>query len=571
MNPLDPHHRFRLTRADSHWKRQFDKFYRARKQLIEEYASLDYVRDSTEINLPDRPAIFINVLQQYVIARTSALAYGTPQCQMSTFRADQKATASRLETAVNEYAKKIVLKKAIRAMTIDAQFGWGVGKIFMEEMPAVQTEYEPAVIPGYPYCMRVSPDDFIFDGSHGDFRKAHFMRDRYLIRLDKAMERFPGVEDRLSRYQDFEGKHSRSRNIGLSDNIEDSYVDPMCELADVWLPDEKLIIIQTIDPGGELSVDPPLDEIPWEGPDSGPYPLLTFLEVPDQALPSAPVMGFRGQFVLLNSLFRKLADRAENMKDLFGFVSGSEVTADRIRNYPDLSSFKLEHPNAFEHVKAGGISPELMNFTYGVYNLCKQSAGEPLAGAAASAKTATQAAFINSESLQMESWERARLDEFVAEIFEGLSHLFWSQDVSQRAVEEIAPGIPVDASWGPQVERVGDFSELSIDVVPYSMAYKSPSQKFGEMAQMLQFFTPMLEQMAAMGFPLNPPAILQSAVAATGSPEFLDWFSQGVPMQVGPAAGRGASGPREYIRHNVSHGPTPDGIMAQMFQQNGAA
>ena len=132
----------------------------------------------------------------------------------------------------------------------------------------------------------------------------------------------------------------------------------------------------------------------------------------------------------------------------------------------------------------------------------------------------------------------------------------------------------VEANWLPaeQLPRQGIFEDYQIDVDPTSMEYVSPQVKLAQIRQTIQGIMPIFPMLQQQGVQFDAQEYLKLESKYQNLPQLLDVFSFTMPPPMGMqgtegSVSGGSSQPREYIRRNVSQGPTSQGRMNQAFTQ----
>ena len=132
-----------------------------------------------------------------------------------------------------------------------------------------------------------------------------------------------------------------------------------------------------------------------------------------------------------------------------------------------------------------------------------------------------------------------------------------------------ATGLSIDTSWEPGY-RVGEFEDYAIEVEPYSMVYRTPSQKLQELFTVLQQLAPLWPMFQAAGASLDAAAIVEEIARLTRRPEFQRFITfAGQGEALGGDQNTIRQSPvttRNVVRRNVPTGGTPESRSAILQQ-----
>lgn len=542
----------------AHWRRQLRPFCMHRRDMIAAYAGSRY---SEELGFGLPPKILVNLIQLTAMAYSVALAYNRPRYKLTTFNPANRQFAKQWQHSLNTYVARLKLERIVREIVLDAFFWQGIGKTYGGDEPFA----------------RVSPDDFVIDCGGGHPAKAAFICDRYRVPLEEARadERFDPREakklepsrkaERLAR-----SEQTESLTTGIDD--DEGEIEPMVDLVDVCLPRDGMCYTWPVMSNFEIFDRPPLGGVD-ESRDMGPYSLLNFITVPDNALPTSPCDAIYDLFLLFNGLFRKLAIRAKKLRDIPIYKPGGEEDLRNLMRAEDLQAMKVNDKENVGLMRLFNLDQQLNAFTFSVMEVFKQGSGnlDAMIGLAPTAETASQSAEISQKVGERQAHYRNRTNEFMSEVGTYLGdHMFHSRDLVVPGTQRIgSTEISVDATWYPPhiMERAGLFEDYEINVEPYSMEYTSPMARLARTNEQLQMLLPVTQQ---QGIPFNAPAYLEYAADLSDSPELLTFFNlDALPQQ--PLAGDGqvaqSNQPHEYIRRNVSQGPTNANRLQMLMQQ----
>jgi hypothetical protein len=149
----------------------------------------------------------------------------------------------------------------------------------------------------------------------------------------------------------------------------------------------------------------------------------------------------------------------------------------------------------------GGVDQQNQAFTMNMQEQFDRMAGnlQMMAGLGPSSETATQDKLIHGAVSKREANMQYRVVDFTAEICKDLGWLLWTDEVNERENNFELEGQQFKSKWSPE-QREGDFLQYNFDVEPYSMMYKSPSERLNNITQYItQIAMPMQQDMMQSG------------------------------------------------------------------------
>jgi len=568
-----------------------------RRKAIENYVGSEW-GDVTE----ERRQVLVNILALTARTYMMSLAANRPNVMVTANDLQLKPFARKFQVGVNNMLEEMKFERTMRQIVLDAFFSIGLAKVYRAEskpveIPNPQMPMEPGpyateqdwadyrqiqqlmssttwVDPGKPFVERISLDDYIYDTQARSFERARFHAHEYRVPLSavKKDSRFnKKIVKKLSSGSKWNGLSFGTHEEQVKDLIGDNHMDhdevePMVTLIDLYLPmEQKWAVLAADDSLAPLFVDD------WDGPENGPFHHLRFDEVPDNAMPLAPAQNLRLLHQLINSLMRKQARQANRQKDITTY-QGDDKDARQVQRANDGDTVRVNNPDSINVLKYGGVDQMNLAFYQVVDGIYNRMAGnlDAMAGLGPQSKTATQDQMINDAVSESEARMQYAVVEFVAGVSSDIGQMMWGDEVLQVSGTYKDPGLmfPVNANWTPEM-REGDFLQYKFDVEPYSMAYKSPTQRLGQIGQAIQMLAPAIQTGSVM---LNGAALADTAAELLNEPRIREIIQTAPPpdpmMQQGQGGGGGVdSGPRKYIRENVSTQGTPDSQRVQLAQQ----
>jgi hypothetical protein len=417
------------------------------------------------------------------------------------------------------------------------------------------------------------------------FEKVQFCGDKYQLPYDWAIANEDFNPEARKKLQWFSDQRSlnpgESRASDLSrgeDRTDETYMD-MGWFEDIFLPMDNLYVTLSCDDEN----GPPLRIMEWDGPETGPYRLLGFRDVPDNILPLAPTALWLDMHELANALFRKLGRQAERQKDLTVFRGAAKPDAEHERDANDGEMIQSDHPEGVKTVKRGGADPATLAFVLQLKNMFAYMAGnlDMLGGLAPQSGTLGQDELLSQSAGNRLEDMRAKTEKFAGGvIFDLAKYLYYDPMIEIPMVKRVAgTNIELQTSLTPEERREADFLEYNFKVIPYSMQHISPSQRLVALQALLtQFLMPAMPMLQQQGVSLNVEALLKKWGKYSGIGEDVDDILtySGPPQEpTGGVIGKNpradaapvmpAQTKRTYERVNRP-GATPGNADAQMAQ-----
>lgn len=336
----------KLRTAIGYSRRQLQPFRQQRYDTVRQYVGYHYSDDGAADRVP------LNLLELAVNIYTQQLAARSPQVIVNTPFRELRPQAATFELGLNQLLKEIRFGDTVRMAVIDALFSIGIIKTGLERRSSVEIDgYLHDV--GQPFADIISLDNWVHDTTATRLDKCQFMGDRYRLPLElvKKSSAFTNTDQLKATTKTSYNEDGDSKTESLSHGSQvdpDEYAEHI-ELWDIWLPAENIIL--TIPAEGESK---PIRVIQWDGPENGPYHLLSFSPVPGNIMPLAPSALWMDLHDLANRMFRKLGRQAERQKTVLGVQAGAEDDGNRIISSNDGETLRLDNPDRAREYPYGG-------------------------------------------------------------------------------------------------------------------------------------------------------------------------------------------------------------------------
>ena len=569
----------RLVTAFDHSRRKLQTFRERRLGMIRQFVGGAW----SDGGAPDR--VPVNFLEMALNIYRRQVAARAPRVMVRSKDGDNISFADDLEIALNIAIEDMKFDETMRRWVLEAMFGMGVLKVGLA--PSDQREIMGFTHdPGQPFADVVDFEDFVFDITAKRWDQVQFCGNRYALPLEAVqdLKMFPKKD--LSKYErrttNEQGDQKISNMVDDGGSYgEESYMD-LVELWDIWLPYEGVVATFQTDPNGGLEDREPLRVVEWDGPEGGPYHLLSFGDVPGQIMPLPPAALMIDLHELGNRVFRKLARQADRQKTVTLVASANQDDGRRITNANDGDAVAVDRPEATKDVRYGGVDQAGLAFFQQLRQLTSYFGGnlETLGGLNNATNTASQEQLVKSQATMRIADMQERATAASTDVIKAIAFYMWNDPIRAYRIPKKIPNsdMTIMAEMKPE-KRNGEFPDYAIEIVPFSMQSRTPSERLQSAMQVMQtYIVPLSALLQQRGLVPNIEAFLKMSAELSGTPEIMDLVMKVPPQELmqgppAPGGGAGGAGPanttRNYVRSDrggdsISKG---DQVVAQMMQQ----
>jgi hypothetical protein len=561
-------------------------FRELNRNLVKDYTGHNYGGASAT----GRPKKYINKMFQAINGHMMLLAANRPQVMVQTEFMQLRAFGRLYQTALNNLLAEIEVETTIRDWVLSTFFGGlGVIKVHLKDSGMVRYEGDVAADPGCPFASNVYLDDWVHDMGVKRYSQTKYASDMYRITWSQFEQ---GLEDGLYEAEYAEGLTPNTKFTDTDQDRVDQYsrgyisdldeLEPMIDLADVWLPKERVIKTYAVESRRDFRLKGrALSIMEWDGIEMGPYHLLGFADVPENIMPSSIAAHWEALDEFINISFRKKSRQTNRMKENLCANSAGTDTAHRLKKANDgevLTNVNLESVRTF---RQGGSDPNLDVTIQNSLGLFSQVANnlDSILGAGPQAETLGQEELIRSAGNRIASQMQYRVIEGTTKVISNLGCLLWKDQFKKiTASIDLGNGIePQQDHWEPG-DREGNFQQYNFKLNMYSMMYRSPAQQSQTVTQLLmQVYLPALQLMQQQGISIDFAALTSMFSELLYLPELKSVIvSQGIPNtdQSSPSSevmGKSPVTSRNYTRRSVPSGqPSGQELVYQQPSLNGA-
>ena len=575
MKLSDTNQRQRLFDSVEWNYKQLEYVRERRKLMVEQCAGDLYQKDRSK-------KLIAGLMRQAAQVHTMSLAPRMPKVLISCHDRQKAAFASLYGRAFNRHLKEIRVDQTLQSIALDSFFGSAFAKVYLaESLTEIEEDLDVWVDPGRGFVERKSIDDMCFDTTAKDFRKCSFIADRFQVPLEALLEnkqRFKRnvVEAFTATRVD---AHNETRDITGSDRTSHKgrFLD-MVDLVDVYIPRERVTYTFVADDRMRIRDFPPIQEVPWDGDDVGPYKHLNLGPVPDNILSASPAHYLYHLDVAYNQNWRKLVNQMQRQK--VNLLSQTEDDVKKLQDASDGEIVYVNDPESFEEKRLGGPDNQQIGATAVIGQLFDRGAGnlQQRAGLGASTGTVGQDQILQQQLSAIDANMQVAFKDFAVSIFNELGRMLWDDPVTQYDMEAPIPGASITApeSWlpaGTDGARLGEWNDYDFNVEPFPTRYRTPEGRAQELRQMTAELVQQIPYLMQVG--ADVPAYIEELAELSDLPRLREVFAQLLEPQVEQGSQQQQALPNqnkpngEYTRTNVSGGGDMNGDIIQQMMAGG--
>ena len=549
----------RLVTAFDHSRRKLQIFRERRLSMIKQFVGGSWSNGGSPERVP------VNFLEMALSIYRRQVAARAPRVMVRSKNGEYISFADDMEIAINLSIEDMRFDETMRRWVLEAMFGMGVLKVGLA--PSDQREILGFTHdPGQPFADVVDFEDFVFDITAKRWDQIQFCGNRYSLPIEavKDLKMFPKKtlvkSDRKTNNEQGDQKLSNMVDDGASYG-EECYMD-LIELWDIWLPYENVVATFQTDANGGIDQREPLRVVEWNGSEGGPFHLLSFGDVPGQIMPLPPAALMIDLHELGNRVFRKLGRQADRQKTVTLVASSNQEDGNRITNANDGDAISVDRPEATKDVRYGGVDQAGLAFFQQLRQLTSYFGGnlETLGGLNNATNTASQEQLVKGQATMRISDMQERATEAATRVIKSIAYYMWNDPVRSYRIPKKIPNTDMTIMSDMKPERrSGEFLDYCIEIVPFSMQSRTPSERLQTAMQVMQtYVVPMAPLLQQRGLVPNIEAFLKMAAELSGTPEVMDLVTkveaeelqQGPPPPGGSGDGGGmpANTTRNYVR-----------------------
>lgn len=559
-NPLDERQLQALVDAVDYSRWRLQPFREKRFEAVRQYVGMNYSDDGTDLAVP------ISLIELAVNIYTRQLAANTPRSLVTTKHVHLKPQAAELGLASDHLFEEIDFGETLRMAVIEALFSMGIIKTGLSVSDQLEFEGYTHDI-GQPYADVVGLDDWVQDMNAERKDQWQFCGNMYTLPYEFIKESplytkegrdSLTISDEDS-YNEQGDERAGTLSRGTQTNRNSMY--PPTRLIDLWLPIDNLLVTLPYEIRGQQSSSfgEPLRIVDFDGPEGGPYDILSFSPVPGNVLPLPPAALWKDLHDLANQLFRKLGRQADRQKDVLVVQGSATEDGKRIVQASDGEAVRSDNPGATQQVKFGGADPNSNAFLIQVLQHFKSFAGnlDLLGGLSPQSETLGQDRLLANSASKRVSDMQDQVAKFTKKVSKKLAWYLWNDPLIDIPLVKPIEGTDLSIQTRFTAEdKEGDFLDYNFSITPYSMQDRSPAERLQTITQVFgQFIVPFMSMLEKEGISINFAGLLRVIAKYTDMDELEDFLVfNGAPDEgerpVGQASGKAANTTRTYQRIN---------------------
>jgi hypothetical protein len=531
----------------------FDKFDHSRKarlRFLAQYVGRFYAKNRPD-EVEDKKASPLNLIYQAVNTLVPNLVFRDPRFKVRTDILAYRGYADMLELGANTVAKKIKFRRNLRMAIVDSLFFAGFIKTGIATSGQFITMADQTIALGEPFADRVDPDDMIMDPMARDWEEQMFVGNRFRVLRQDLLDSGMYDNDLIASLQNREDYSRSGHASDISGQANQDAKDLMdfVDLAEIYIPRDKRVVTIPWVRGGQ-NASQFIRDVDYSGPDSGPFHMLGYAQIPDNLLPLPPVSLWYDLHILGNRMARKIARQSDRNKRVLVYDGSSVEDAKTIVEAEDGEAVHIQNVNGVKEVNYGGATEDAYGFMQWVETKFSDMANslDMLSGQKADAPTATQSEMLQQNSSIRLADLQNQVYDFAAEVGTDIAFFLHTDPLIELPLVRRKNGVDEQVVYTPE-ERQGDFICYALNVQPMSMARPDPARKVQHLLQFAQGIIPAAAQAAQIlgpAFRIGP--YLERIALEIGleefdeiidMPTFHGWMMAQVAAQINP----GKAGP----------------------------
>ncbi len=531
--------------------KKLEPFRDRRVEAIRQYVGGKYSDDGA------RRAVPVNFLELVINIYKQNLVSERPASYVSTPVPSLRGQANTLKLGIDYLLDEIKFGKTLEKIVVDALFSIGIAKIGLNKSSIVELGGVLHDV-GQVFVDAVDLDDFVIDMDVKRREQVRFIGHKFRETIENIENSglYKNTQDLAQMHPAERGDfpEDAADTIGAGTSGEPHEYMPMVELYEIYVPYEGRL--KTFEVNGDATL---LRDVEWDGPEGGPFHILSFNDVPSNIMPLSPTQTLIDMHLLGNILYRKLADQAKRQKNL-GFYGGAN-SADGVRTKEasDGDLVQADDPRAVTEVSFGGINTSNLAFFLNLKELFSWFAGnlDSLGGLGPQSDTLGQDRLLAATASKRVGNMQERVVGFTGELIGDVALYLWEDPLVELPLIKKIEGVDFDIPvlFTPEL-REGDFLDYNITIEPFSLQSRTPADRLNTVMQYLtQIVVPMAPERMAQGIAVNWAEMDKLVAELSNTPEILRILTNFKFPDQGPAAIQPhapASTTRTNIRQNVA-------------------
>jgi hypothetical protein len=477
------------------------------------------------MNLIDR---FVNIVCPYLVSQNPRVLID-PKRGINASR----SFARTLELALEHLFDEIELSAyTLRPAVLNSMFSMGITKTgIMADSQVEIFGYLHDV--GQPFCDNIDYDDYVGDFRARNKQEMEIEGNRFCVPMEYVRDSglFKNY-DNLSYVKEYNAEQTSPEEIAKKHMVPFEHRNELRKkvwLTDLWIPDEGIIV--TIPPEGQGNKI--MRVVEYDGPEDGPYDLLTYHHFPNSVIPIPPIYNVLNLNNIINRLVTKMNHQASREKKVMLYELSGAEDAETIRNTPDGFTAGVKNVDAFKEVEFGGVAETNFPFVQFLEQQYSIQGGNlyTIGGRESQAETLGQEQMLQANASKQLQDMVLQVHRFTRSITKKLAWYLWSDPYIQIPVIKELGEFKLKVEYTPDV-REGDFFDYGFDIEPYSMSMMSPETRFQRLMQLVgQVVLPTAQIAATQGSMLNVSELVNECARFLDVRNIDKWWMTGVPQE----------------------------------------
>jgi len=518
----------RLQMLAKSWQTKYEGPLEHSQKLINLWVSGYYQKGYSRWHL-------INLMNRAVSAGVSYLAEGNPRVLIEASSPNLRSYAYSMRLVVNfliekyNFAENVFIPGAIASY-----FGAAIARTFYEYDRQVSINGELIKV-GTPRVAIIEPCDYIGDPSAKTRNDFSIEGDQYRLPTEYAKDLFAKKNKfgkQMADYIEADCKLA-TKYSAMEITAKESYdfnklaLEEYTTFIDIFNFKDK--VIETIMPMGHRAVI--LKTIEWTGPDS-PYDYLGYRYPANCPVPVPPAWDVYDLDVTMNIMGKSARQLAESQKTLIAAEPAGKKAAEAVLRGKHMDVLTVKGMENVKQFNFGGVSAEnygWMQWAEGQFQKAGATTSDIVSGKGPTSGTLGQdqmvysnaSRMINSYYVRFHSWMSSILRKWVNAVMEDPTTYVEILDTVK------IPGLgnleyPVHYS---KPDKVADFSQLVLKVIPYSTQRQTPEVKYQQLFQLMTTWViPTMQLRRQQGADIDLQMVDKLLADYGGFDNFPQWY-----------------------------------------------
>lgn len=480
----------------------------------------------------------INLMNRAVSAGVSYLAEGNPKVSIEPKAPKLRSFAYAMKLIVNflieknDFAENVFIPGAIASY-----FGAAIARTFNEYDRCVSIDNEMIKV-GSPTVAIIEPCDYIGDPSvkvRADFA---FEGDVYRLPTEYAKDLFARknkygkqVADYIQSDCNLTTKYSAEELTAKSGyDYNKTALEEYSTFIDIYNRKEKTI--ETIMPMGHKAVVLKTIDSPFN-----PYDYLGYRYPPNCPIPIPPAWEIYDLDVTANIVAKSEREKAEAQKTIIAAEPTGKKAAEAVLKGKNTAIVTVKGMDGVKQFNFGGVTSEglaWLQWADSEFQKSGSTTSDIFRGAGPTSQTLGQDQMVMSNAARMVNGYYIRFHSWMTSILRKWTNLVMDNPSSYVEVLDTVkvPGLgdyeyPVYFS---KADKIADFSQLILNVVPYSTQRKTPEMKYQSLLQLMAtWILPTMQMRREQGADIDLQMVDTLLAEYGGFDSFPQWYKSVIP------------------------------------------